>query len=182
MESGNAKDGRALIIPISVTIIAVVSLVWAVWAIRGRESSRGSPDGLANQLRPIDVKAFRNLIDEDERQYLRRHLSRVDFRRIHRERMLAAAEYVWWASKNAGILIRLGEASAHDPDPAVAAAAASLQENAMQLRLHSMQTLPKLYLSIFFPSISWTPQQLPEGFDRLNRQAVILGCLQVQGE
>ena len=45
-----------------------------------------------------------------------------------------------------------------------------------------MQTLPKIYLSMVFPGLTWTAQDLPEGFDKLTRQAVILGCLQVPAQ
>jgi len=57
-----------------------------------------------------------------------------------------------------------------------------LVENATRLRLDAMQTLPKIYLSMVFPGLTWTAQDLPEGFDKLTRQAVILGCLQVPAQ
>ena len=165
-----------------VTIVGVLALACIVWSIRGRNSDTRNPNGLASQLQPIDICAFRNLIDDGEREYLRNHLFPPDFRGVHRERMLAATEYVWCAFRNSGILIQLGEASRNATDPAVAATAASLVENATRLRLDAMQTLPKIYLSMVFPGLTWTAQDLPEGFDKLTRQAVILGCLQVPAQ
>jgi len=165
-----------------VIIIGMLALACIVWSIRGRNSGSRSLNDLANQLQPIDISAFRNLIDDSERQYLRSHLARADFRSVHRERMLAASEYVWCAFRNSGILIQLGEASRNATDPAVAATAASLVENATRLRLDATQALPKIYLSMLFPGLTWTQQNLPDGFDKLNRQAVILGCLQVPAQ
>ena len=164
----------------SLAVIAgILSLGIIFWLMRGRQHGM---DRLASQIRPIDVTAFRNLIDDNEREFLHSHLRPAEFRSIHRERMLAAAEYVWCAFRNAGILVRLAEVSVDDPDTAVAEAAASLHQNATQLRLHTMRTLPKIYLSMVLPTLNWSPAELPDGFDRLNRQAVILGCLQVPAQ
>jgi hypothetical protein len=162
-----------------IIVASIVALGCVAVLIRSLSVRSAHLDQLSKQLRPIDVSAFRNLIDHSEREYLRTHLSSKDFRRIQRERMLAASEYVRCAARNAGILIRLGHASLNDPDPSVASVAASMLENAMRLRLHALQSLPKIYVSILLPGINWMPQGLPEGCDKVNRQALILGCLQV---
>lgn len=169
-------------IALIVAIIGALALGCMVWSIRGRNSAARNLNDLASELRPIDISAFRNLIDDGERQYLRSRLPPADFRSVHRERMLAASEYVWCAFRNSGILIQLGEASRNATDPTVAATAASLVENATRLRLDATQALPKIYLSMVFPGLTWAQQNLPDGFDKLNRQAVILGCLQVPAQ
>ena len=38
------------------------------------------------QLRSVDLRAFRNLMDPEEEDYLRQHLPAAEFRRIQRER------------------------------------------------------------------------------------------------
>jgi hypothetical protein len=137
----------------------------------------GDLDELAAQLRPIDVNAFRNLIDEREVTFLRERLPAGEFRSLHRERMLAAAEYVWGAARNAGILIQLAETSKAAPDPTVAAAAENLLENALRFRLYAFQVVPRLYLSALLPSVNHAPQAIVEQYDLMSRQTVMLQCL-----
>jgi hypothetical protein len=149
-----------------------------LYLARGLRSKGGDLCELTARLRPIDVNAFRNLIDEREEQYLREHLPGGEFRSIHRERMLAAIEYVWCATKNTSILISLGEAAKQSPDPAVVAAADKLIENAQRLRLYAMQAVPRMYVSVVFPSASKAPQFIAETYDAMARQVVVLGCMQ----
>lgn len=126
-------------------------------------------------LVPIDVDAFRNLIDENEELYLRERLPGSEFRRIHRERMLAAVEYVRAAYANAGILVRIAEGLRESPDPQTAEAAGKLFENAVQLRWYAVQVIPRLYFKVLFPGASHAPRNLFDRYDILTRQALVLG-------
>lgn len=126
-------------------------------------------------LVPIDVDAFRNLIDENEELYLRQRLPGSEFRRIHRQRMLAAVEYVRAAYANAGILVRIAEAARESADPQVAEAAGKLFENAVQLRWYAVQVIPRLYFKVVFPGTNRAPRNLFDRYDILTRQALVLG-------
>ncbi len=156
----------------------LLGLFLILYLAKGLRPKGGNLDELAAQLRPMDVNAFRNLIDEREEQYLREHLPLKEFRSIHRERMLAAVEYVWCATRNTSILISLGEAAKRSSDPMVATAADKLIENAQRLRLYAMQAMPRIYVSMLFPSASKAPQSIAETYDTMVRQAVVLGCMQ----
>src|SRR5712692_6900321 len=138
MGPGIAKDGATMMIPFIFAGAGLLGLFLILYLAKGLRSRGGDLGELAARLRPIDVDAFRNLIDEREEEYLRAHLPRKEFRNIHRERMLAAVEYVWCATRNTSILITIGEASKLSPDPAVAAAADKLLENALRLRLYAI--------------------------------------------
>lgn len=166
---------------IPVLLIAIGSLL-ALSAVlllaKGRLRAGENGKNLDGRLCPIDVDAFRNLMDESEEEFLREHLPPPEFRAIHRERMLAASEYVRGAARNAGLLIQLAEAARLNPDPAVAAVAEGLQENAFRLRLYAWQTLPRLYVSVVIPGARLAPQTLAEKYDSLTRQMVTLNCLQ----
>jgi hypothetical protein len=166
-----------MILPAIIVMTGVVALVLILQLAKGHRQVGGNLDEMAAQLRPIDVSAFRNLIDEREEEYLRAHLPRKEFRNIHRERMLAAVEYVWCATRNTSILMSLGEAAKQSPDPAVVAAAEKLIENALRLRLYALQAVPRMYVSMLFPSASRAPQFFAETYDTMVRQAVVLGCL-----
>ena len=156
---------------------ALVALLLLVYLVKGHHTTGGDLDDLAARLQPVDVDAFRNLIDEREEDYLRERLSAREFRSIQRERMLAAVEYVWCAAQNAAILIRLGEAAKLDSDPAISAAAGKLVDNALRLRLYAFQAIPRLYLGILFPHTSLKPYFIAETYDIMTRQVVMLGCL-----
>jgi|SRR5215469_7188352 len=162
-----------VILTIAVFAIAAVLLLAA-----GRLRSGAPRDNPAEQLQPIDIDAFRNLISEPEELYLRQHLPPREFRAVHRERMLAASEYVWGAARNAGILIRLAEATKQNADSQMLASAESLQDNAFRLRLYAWQTLPRLYFAALFPGAGSIPQALAENYDALTRQMVRLKCMQ----
>jgi hypothetical protein len=151
----------------------LVALLLVIYLLRG--ASRSSDlDSLAAQLHPIDVNAFRNLIDVREEEFLRQRLPAREFHKIHRERMLAALDYVRAAGHNAGILVRLAQAAREHPDSTVAAAAESLFENALEVRLFALRTIPRLYASMLFPQIGHTPEFVAERYETAARQAITL--------
>jgi len=167
-----------MMIPVVLALIGFLALSMMLYFATTHRHKGGDLDQLASQLKPIDVNAFRNLIDEGEEEFLRRNLHAAEFRSILRERKLAAVEYIWCAAQNAAILIRLGEAAKQDPDPVVSAAADKLLDNALRLRLYAFQVVPRLYLGLLFPGASLAPYFVADSYDAINRQAVMLGCLQ----
>lgn len=158
--------------------LAVFALVAVLLLAAGRLWSREHGDSPAETLQTIDVDAFRNLISQPEELYLREHLPPHEFRAIHRERMLAASEYVWGAARNAGILIRLAEATKQNADSETVASAERLEDNAFRLRLYAWQTLPRLYFAALVPGAGSIPQNLAESYDSLTRQMITLKCMQ----
>jgi hypothetical protein len=98
-----------MIFPFVLTAVGLFGLFLILYLAVGLRPKGGNLDELVAQLRPIDVDAFRNLIDEREEEYLRSHLPMREFRGVHRERMMAAVEYVWCAARNTSILMSLGE-------------------------------------------------------------------------
>ncbi len=164
-------------IPLIFVLIGFLALASILYLVKGHHATGGNLDELTSQLRPIDVDAFRNLIDAREEEFLRQRLPAHEFRSVHRERMLAAVEYVWCAAQNAAILIRLGEAAKQDSDPAISAAAGKLVDNALRLRLYAFQAIPRLYLGILLPHTSLRPYFIAETYDIMTRQVVMLGCL-----
>ena len=166
-------------ISIIIAIAAALALLSILVLFRSQIRRSANLDELRARLQPIDVKAFRNLIEPGQEQFLRERLPGAEFRAIHRERMLAAVEYVSCAAHNAGVLIQLAEAAKYDADPTIVDAALQLQETAFQVRLHAYRALPRFYVRILLPSVKNVPPSLVENCDRLGRQAVILGCLKV---
>jgi hypothetical protein len=165
-------------IPLIFAFAGLLALFLVVLLAKGHLSTNDSLDELASRLRSVDVEAFRNLIDEHEEQFLRERLLPGEFRRVHRERKLAAVQYIWCAAQNAAVLIRLGEAARQNSDPAIAAAAEKLVGNALKLRLYAFQAIPRLYMSTLFPWGHATPSFVADTYDGMTRQVVMLGCLQ----
>lgn len=134
------------------------------------------------ELRPVDLRAFRNLMDPEEEEYLRRKLDPAVFRRIRRERLQAAVEYVKGAAFNAGVLMQFAEAARRNPDPATALAAGKLIENAIRLRSYAFKAIPRLYLGILFPGRRTSSAQVAESYEQMTRQVVVLGLQYPTGE
>lgn len=159
----------------SLVVLSVLGLVILLLLAKGYWFARSAKVPSPADLYSIDVEAFRNLIDEGEEAYLRDHLPAREFRRVHRERMLAAVEYVRAAYHNAGILVTISEVARESTDPQVAAAAGRLFDNATRLRWYAAKVVPRLYFKLLFPGTNQASRQLFEHYDRLTRQAIMLG-------
>ncbi|MFZ0802262.1 MAG: hypothetical protein WAN70_08850, partial [Terriglobales bacterium] len=77
-------------------IIAILAL--SVPVVIRLAKGRGMPQ--VEDIRSVDLRAFRNLTDPEEEEYLRLNLPPADFRRIQRERLRAAVEYIRCAAFN----------------------------------------------------------------------------------
>jgi hypothetical protein len=164
-----------MITAIVLILVSALVLIFLVQLARGRALTfRGGSDE-ARQLRAVDIDAFRNLVDPQEEAFLRTQLSPSDFRRIQRERLRAAVDYVQAAASNAGILLHLAEAARMSPDPDVAEPAERLAESATRLRLHAFQSLAVLYVGIVFPSAKISLIRVAERYENMTRQVVMLG-------
>ena len=112
-----------MIITITLVLVAVLLPLGLIGLAKGRVVPSALLEDPGLHLRYVDVDAFRNLIDPAEEEYLRLRLSHSDFRKIHRERLRAAVDYVSGAAHNAALLVRLAEVARSSSDPATAAAA-----------------------------------------------------------
>ncbi|MGD0760923.1 MAG: hypothetical protein ABR921_18645 [Candidatus Sulfotelmatobacter sp.] len=105
-------------------VLLIVAAVATLASVAGLAVSRAlrpaSKAELESQIEPIDVAAFRNLIDPAEDEYLRRHLSAGQFRVTQRARLRARAAYVRVASRNAAVLIRMGQTALATSDARLA--------------------------------------------------------------
>jgi len=167
-----------MILTLILVCLALAALGFLIWTARHRAAAVKNPDVLAARIQPVDIEAFRNLIDISEEQYLRTHLAPAQFRRVHRLRTRAAIEYVSCVAQNAATLARMGEQATRNPDPAVAAAGVRLVDNAARLRIFAFQARAKLYVGFFFPGMQIVPDGLPESYERITGMLFLLGRLQ----
>jgi hypothetical protein len=159
-------------------LVAFSALVFFIRLAGGRASAPENLENPAEQIRSVDVDAFRNLIDPGEEEYLRTNLPPAEFRRIQRERLRAAVEYVSCAAHNAAILLRLADAGRRSSNPATAEAAQKLIDNALRLRLYALHAIPRLYLGMILPGSRISPVRVVERYEQMTRLVVLLGCLQ----
>ncbi len=133
---------------------------------------------LAAAIRPIDIEAFRNLIDPAEESYLRRRLPPAQFRVVRRERLRAMAAYVHVAGSNAAVLMRVAEPALASGDPQVAEAAQQLANDALLLRRNAAVALARIYLALAWPNSGFVAVRVAERYERLSGTAMLLGRLQ----
>src|SRR5258708_21643271 len=107
---------------------------------------------LAVSIRPIDIVAFRNLINPAEDEYLRRRLPANRFRKVRRERLRAMAAYVHVTGSNAGVLVRVGETALASGDARVAGAAQQLVNDALLLRRNTTVAMARIYFALALPN------------------------------
>ena len=167
-----------MIVAFILIVISMAALGLLFSAARGRSLSVTSVDELSGHTRPVDLEAFRNLIDPAEEEFLRGNLSRQKFRVVQRERLRATLQYVQWASQNAAVLLRLGEAARDSADPRIAQAAQILIASALRLRLYALLTIPKLYIGIAVPGAHLSPGHLVDGYQKMSSQAGQLVLMQ----
>jgi hypothetical protein len=130
------------------------------------------------KIQPIDVEAFRNLIDPAEDDYLRSRLSASEFRLVRRQRLRAMAAYVQTAGRNAAVLVLMGQGALTAPDAETAEAARRLVDNALLLRRNAAFALFRIYVALAWPNSGFAAVPVLHGYERLNGSAMLLGRLQ----
>ena len=166
----------------TIAIILVVAALGTLIVILTFTVSQGLQSsgrtGPATEIRPMDVAAFRNLVDPAEDDYLRRRLPASDFRLVRRERLRAMAGYVQSAKRNAEVLVRIAQNSTLAADAQTAEAARRLEDNAHLLQRNCMFAIVKIYIALAWPNSSLAAAPVLQGYEELNNSAMLLGRLQ----
>lgn len=133
---------------------------------------------LSAQIHPIDVEAFRNLINPAEDEYLRQRLLPPQLRTVRRARLRAMAAYVRVAAANAVVLVRIGEAALASNNPHTVEAARELINEALLIRRNTTLALARIYFALAWPNHGLAATRVADHYDRLSRSAMLLGRLQ----
>ncbi len=163
---------------IVLVVVAVLSLVVILRVAFPRTLQVSANTSLAGRIQPIDIEAFRNLIDPAEDEYLRRRLSGAEFRAVQRKRLRAMAAYISTASQNAGVLVLIGQHALAASDAHTAEAARQLVDNALLLRRNATFALLRIYIALAWPISGLAAGQVLTGYERVNGSAMLLGRLQ----
>ncbi len=165
-------------VAIILVIVAALALV-VILRVAVSRSLQISPDAsLAGQIQPIDIVAFRNLIDPAENHYLQRNLPVAEFRAVQRKRLRAMAAYVQAAGRNAEILVRIGQNALASSDPHTAEAARRLVNDALWLRRNAIFALLRIYIALVWPNSALAAASVLDRYQQLNGSAMLLGRLQ----
>jgi hypothetical protein len=165
-----------LAIVIVISAVLALAIILSVAVTRNLQVKGGA--GTAVAIRPIDIEAFRNLIDPAEDSYLRRRLPPARFRAVRRHRLRAMAAYVNVAGRNAAVLVRVGEAALASGDAQVAEAARQLVNDALLLRRNTALALARIYLALAWPNSEFAAARVVERYEQLSGKAMLLGRLQ----
>jgi hypothetical protein len=162
-----------------ILIIAAVVTLGIVVRLTVAQSLQGkSSVSLAAAVRPIDIAAFRNLINPAEDEYLRRRLPPAQFRSVRRARLRAMAAYVQAAGRNADALVRVGESALAGGDPRTAEAAQQLINHALLLQRNTTMALARIYIALAYPNSGFAALRVVDRYEQLSGSAMLLGRLQ----
>lgn len=164
-------------VAIILVLAALSSLVIIVRVGVSRSLQVSRDTSLSLQIQPIDVEAFRNLVDPAEDEFLRRRLLSSVLRKVRRERLRALAAYVQTAGRNAAVLVRVGQSALDADDAATAEAARQLVSDALLLRRNAAVALLRIYLALAWPNLGFSPTPILDGYAQLNGSAMLLGRL-----
>ena len=167
-----------MIITAVVIAAAVFALIFFVMRGFGAASGYLGTDELIQQIEPVDLEAFRNLTEPSEEEFLRRALPAAQFRAIQRERLRAALDYLAGVSRNAGILLHLGQVAQRSPDPQIADAGKQLTDDALRMRIYSMMAICKLAVRYAFPEAALQASGVIDRYQQLTSAATRLGRMQ----
>ena len=163
---------------IILVIAAALALIFILGVAVSRSLQVSAGSSLAQQIQPLDVEAFRNLVDPAEDDYLRRRLSAAEFRLVRRERLRAMAAYIRIAGKNAAVLVRMGQGALTAGDADTAEAARRVVDNALLLRRNATFVLLRIYIALAWPTSGMAAVPILHGYEQLNGSAMLLGRLQ----
>jgi hypothetical protein len=158
------------------TLIVILLALCAIGLFYTAAKSRNKQ--ARQNIRPIDMKAFRTLTDRSDEIFLRRRLPRTEFSRLKRKRIRVTALYVKRMANNAAVVMRMGEMARTSANPDVVQLAAQISETASQIRLQCIIAFAKLSVEFAVPSLQLNPATLEPSYQTLRENIARLARLQ----
>jgi len=164
-------------IAIILVIVAVLALILILSITVSRALQLPRP-GSPGSLQPVDIEAFRNLIDPAQDEYLRHRLPAAKFRAVRRARLRAMAAYVAVAARNAAVLIHISQNALAANDPQTVEAARQLVNQALLLRRNAGFALLKICAAWAWAASGAAASPVLHGYEQMSGSAMLLGRLQ----
>jgi len=157
------------IIVVAMTLAAMLGVGLYLVGVGGFGRLQNVNDG-KSLIESLDARAFNNLIDPREEEFLRENLPPPAFRSVQRLRLRAAMEYVMCANRNAAVLIRIGRSVSSEQNSERSIQAQELVNASVQLRLLSFFVLSLLCVKIAFPGLRLALSGVSNLHERLVQQ------------
>ena len=163
---------------IVLVIAAVLALAFIVRVAVSRSLQTTAAANLSGQIQPVDVEAFRNLVNPADDEFLRAHLAPAQFRVVQRARLRAMASYIHETGRNAATLVRIGQTALAGNDPRSREAAERLVNEALLLRRNAAFALFRIQVALAWPSSGRAATRIVDRYQHLHGSAMLLGRLQ----
>lgn len=157
---------------IAFAIFALGVLGFSLW-LRLRASKQRS-------VHPVDLDAFRTVMDRDDEQFLREKLPNGKFRRVKRQRISVARKYISRISNNIAVTLLAVRAAYDNGDPEFIKEAARAADLASEIQHQCLVMYAKLGAEFLVPSLQLTPVALAARYQTLRESVNRLGKLQAQ--
>jgi len=155
---------------LTIILLLLAGVLWIVFKIQFRSRERSLAQ-LETSLIPVDAATLGNLLHEREDAFLRRNLGPRDYRKIKRQRIRAAREYVWNISTNALVLSRIAGFALDSPDPQIQATAQKLANEAVELRWSALRAFSLLVVQEAYPNFDLGSIKVRERYTSLAESA-----------
>jgi len=137
-----------------IVALAATTAIVIRQVVRGSAQQMSGATDLEGRTKAVDVLAFRNLMDMDQDEFLRKSLAAREYRRLKRTRNRVAVSYVKTVYENSATLIRLGEVL--QKQPATAEEGTRILDLAIKNRVSAALLLVKLRFGRFYPGVLTT--------------------------
>jgi hypothetical protein len=164
------------------TITSWFVIVFAILALGVLGSSLWLRHRASKQrlVHPVDLDAFRTVMDRDDEQFLREKLPNGKFRRVKRQRITVARKYVSRISSNIAITLLRVRAVFDNGDPESIKEAARAADLATEIQRQCLVMYAKLAVEFVLPSMQLSPVALAARYEILRESVNRLGRLQAQ--
>lgn len=157
----------------AIFVIALVLLTFALFFVGLRSRRKHVPE------LPLDLGAFRTLVDRQDEEFLRDRLPRKAFFQLKRLRIRVTWRYVNRMSDNSAAVLRQVGMRQHS-DPEAVEAVAQIADLATQLRTQCLIAFVKLMAEFLFPWLQLTPAMLAAKYESLQQNVSRLQALHPQ--
>jgi hypothetical protein len=134
-----------------VVIAGLLSLAALAVVVRGRISSATTLSRLHECTTPVDLDAFRNLIDPENEEFFRRRLEAGQYRQFRKKRDRVALAYLRLMASNAAVVLHVSEPLRSSSDEATRVAAERVVGVALRLRINSLLAMARLRFFLILP-------------------------------
>lgn len=154
-----------LILVLVMTIAAVAAMYVA---LRGHHGDLRSIEDIEGNTSPVDLVSFARVTNRRDQDFLRSSLPPRTYRKVQRERVLIAMQYVRCAATNAAILIRIGELQSRTTNAEIQTRAKDLIDECLRLRVICLVALLMLSISFLFPEQDVSLMDLASKYERMS--------------